>query len=289
MAIDLHTHTVYSDGTLTPEELVKLAKDENLTSIAITDHDTTAGLEDAIYWGIKYGVQIVPGIELSIDCALPHNGHMHLVGLFIDYKNDYLNQTLEFLRRERDTRNRKIIKILGEKDMPISLQELRNEAGEGSIGRPHIARVLFKKGYVSSVQVAFEKLLQKGAPAYVEKVKLDRQKGIQLIKQSGGISILAHPGLLGYDTQEEITGEVLQLKELGLEGIEVYSSLQNQELITWLKDFAQEQGLLISGGSDFHGENKNGVRLGSGRGNLHIPDEIYKRLVTYHNSKSSRK
>jgi predicted metal-dependent phosphoesterase TrpH len=288
MAVDLHTHTTYSDGTLTPQQLVNHACERKLTALAVTDHDITKGNEEAMFYGNKYGLKVVPGVELSIDCTLPNKGHMHILGLLIDFRDDKLNRALNFLRAEREKRNHKIAAILAAMNITISVAEIEQEAGEGSGGRPHIARLLVQKGYVTSMQEAFERFLKKGAPAYVEKVKLDEQQGIELIHDADGLSILAHPSTLGYDEKQQLADKILHLRNLGLDGIEVYSSFHNQELSRWLEEFAQQNDMAISGGSDFHGANKQGIQIGIGKGNLNIPDRIYQQLQTYKNHKKEK-
>jgi predicted metal-dependent phosphoesterase TrpH len=281
MAVDLHTHSTFSDGTMTPQQLVEHACSRKLSALAVTDHDITAANEEALYYGRINGLHIVTGVELSIDCNLPNNGHMHILGLLIDYRDAHLNNTLNYLREEREKRNSKIAAILGEMGISITVQEIRNEAGEGSVGRPHIAQILVRKGYVPSIQEAFKQFLQKGAAAYVEKVKLDQQKGIELIKDAGGLSILAHPSTLGYDTKEQFAAKILQLQKMGLDGFEVYSSFHSPAFTMWLEDFARKHRFVVSGGSDFHGENKQNIQIGIGTGNLNIPDKIYEQLHDY--------
>jgi len=288
MAVDLHTHTTYSDGTLTPQQLVIHACERKLTALAVTDHDITSGNDEAMYYGKKYGIDIVPGVELSIDCTLPNSGHMHILGLLIDFNDDILNRTLDFLRAEREKRNHKIAAILAGMNMSISVAEIEQEAGEGSAGRPHIARLIVQKGYATSLQEAFDRFLKKGAPAYVKKVKLDEQEAIKLIHDANGLSILAHPSTLQYDAKQQLADKILQLKYLGLDGIEVYSSFHRQELTTWLEEFAQQHDMVISGGSDFHGTNKQEIQIGSGKGNLKIPDKVYQQLQNYKNHKKEK-
>ncbi len=282
MAVDLHMHTNFSDGTLSPEALVKHALANGLDAIAVTDHDIARGNAAAIRFGKKYGLEVVPGVELSIDCKLPNSGHMHILGLFIDYENRELNESLDFLRNERDRRNHKILAVLKELNMPLTMEELLEEAGEGSVGRPHIARLMQKHGYVKDYQEAFDRYLKKGAPAYMDKVKLDEKQGLELIKNAGGLAILAHPMLMNFDSFEEMGRKILELRPLGLDGFEAYYSLHSPEITTWLENFAVEHDFLISGGSDFHGENKPDIKIRTGKGNLDISNKIYDNLKKYH-------
>ena len=278
--IDLHTHTTASDGTYTPSELVELAKKTDLKAIAITDHDTINGVSEAIEAGKDLGVEVIAGTELSIEYPLPENGHMHLLGLFVDIKNPELISGLEYLRKKRDERTPKILKILNAHGISITEKEVLQEAGEGSVGRPHIARIMLKKGYVKSIKEAFERYLKKGAIAYVPKEKFEITHAINLILNSGGIPILAHPVTLKL-SDEELESHIEKLKSLGLKGIEVYYSTHTeQDTIAYLK-LADKFNLLISGGSDFHGKNKPDIRLGTGKGNLRIPYTIVEQLKEF--------
>lgn len=278
MPVDLHSHTTHSDGTLTPGELIRLAKSRELSAIAVTDHDVTTANGEAIAVGKETGITVVPGVELSIDYMLVSGGHIDILGLFIDYGQEALNNALDYLREERHKRSEKILDRLSGLGINLSLEEVRKEAGKGSIGRPHIARVLMKQKYVASIEEAFERYLKTGAPAFIDKEKLTAPDAIELIHQAGGLTILAHPFSLGFNTYRELFDEILALKKLGLQGIEVYYTNYSRDMCRSLRRFAQGNGMLISGGSDFHGSNKPQVQLGSGSGNLEVPDSVYKDL-----------
>ena len=281
MAIDLHTHTTHSDGTFTPENLIKLAKEQQLSAIAITDHDIATANEEGLYYSKKLGLNFVPGVELSIHRKLPGSGHLHILGLFIDHKDHNLNKALDYLRDERSKRNQKILTRLEELGKPLSMKELLQEAGEGSVGRPHIASLMMKKGYVFDVKEAFRQYLTNGAPAYVDKEKLDAVRAIELIHDAGGIAVISHPISLGFKLYADIADEILALKKQGLEGIEVYYPSHSNDINNWLRKFAGDNNLLITGGSDFHGVVKPDIQLGNGYGNLEVPDQVYWDLVTY--------
>jgi len=276
--IDLQMHSTFSDGSCTPTELVREAKQLNLTAIALTDHDTIEGVPEFLKAGKEMDLITVPGVEISVDTKLPNNGHMHILGLFIDPYSQKLKGTLDFLRTQRNLRAEKIINQLNKLNVPITLKELKDEAGEGSIGRPHVAKILVRKGVVSSLQEAFDIYLKKGAPAYVDKVKLGEVDAIRMIKGAGGLAILAHPHLMNYDSFVETRQKILALKDLGLDGFEVYYSGMPAEYTQALLQLANEYGFAISGGSDYHGTNKEGIAMGSGRSDLNIPDEIYYQL-----------
>ncbi len=279
--IDLHMHSTFSDGTLTPTELIQKGKELGLTAMALTDHDTIDGVKEFIQAGKSIGVIPVPGVEISVDTKLPNHGHMHIVGLFIDPDSEELKNTLDYLRTQRNLRAEKIIRKLNELGVDVTMEELLAEAGEGSIGRPHVAAIMVRKGLVSNILEAFEKYLKKGGPAYVDKVKLGEEDAIRLIKQGGGIAILAHPHLMKYDTFEEAKQKILQLKEYGLDGFEVYYSGMPLEYTRKLLEMADDYGFIYSGGSDFHGSNKDGIHLGTGKNDLEIPDLVYERLKGY--------
>jgi len=282
LAVDLHTHTNHSDGTLSPKELVYLAHSQGLKALAVTDHDITTANEEAINIGSQIGVTVVPGVELSVDYPLPGNGHLDILGLFIDYEHGELNQALRSLREERTRRGERILERLSDIGIRISLAEVQAEVGKGSLGRPHIARVMMKRGYVANVNQAFQKYLKNGAPAFVDKQKLSASESIDLIINAGGMAIIAHPFSLGFTTYKDFGDTFLTLKALGLQGLEVYYPNYSDSMCRWLRSFAAENDLLISGGSDFHGSVKPDIQLGSGPGNLHVPDEVYENLRAIH-------
>jgi predicted metal-dependent phosphoesterase TrpH len=281
MAIDLHTHTTHSDGTFTPENLLKLAKEQQLSAISITDHDIATANEEGLYYSKKLGLNYIPGVELSIRHELPGSGHLHILGLFIDHKDHNLNKALDYLRDERSKRNQIILTRLEELGKPISMEELQQEAGEGSVCRPHIASLMMKKGYVLDVKEAFRQFLTNGAPAYVEKEKLEAARAIELIHNAGGMAVISHPISLGHQLYADIADEIITLKKMGLEGIEVYYPSHSKNINNWLQKFARDNDLLMTGGSDFHGAVKPEIQLGTGYGDLVVPDQVYWDLMAY--------
>lgn len=277
--IDLHMHSTYSDGSMTPEELLQEAKRIGLSAIALTDHDTIDGVAEFTELGKQYGITTVPGVEISVDTKLPNNGHMHILGLLIDPYAKDLRDTLNYLLTQRNLRAERIIQKLRDLKVDITMEELLAEAGEGSIGRPHVARILLRKGAVSSIQEAFDVYLAKGKPAYMDKEKLGESDALKMIHDAGGLAILAHAHLMHYDTFAEAREKILELKGLGLDGFEVYYSGMPPEYTDNLLKLAEEEGFLISGGSDFHGANKEHIFMGSGKNNdLNIPDNILTQL-----------
>lgn len=272
--IDLHMHSDFSDGSLSPSDLVKEAKELGLSAIALTDHDTSEGVAEFIKAGKELGVITVPGVEISIDTKLPNNGHLHMLGLFIDPFSADLKNKLDYLQDHRNERAGKIIVALNKLGIPITMDELMEEAAEGSIGRPHVAKILVRSGIVSSIQEAFDKYLAKGQPAYMDKVKFPEAEAIDIIHRANGLAILAHPFLMGFERVDETFDKILKLGESGLDGFEVFYPGMPIDLQTALLDLALKNDFAISGGSDYHGQNKPGVNMGNGKGDLQISDEI---------------
>jgi predicted metal-dependent phosphoesterase TrpH len=263
---------------MTPTELVQEAKQLGLRAIALTDHDTIDGIPEFLQAGKALDIETVPGVEISVDTKLPQNGHMHMLGLFIDPNDPGLKSKLHYLRNHRNERAEKILTKLKQLGAEVSLEELQQEAGEGSIGRPHIAKILLRKGIVSSLQEAFDLYLAKGKPAYVDKIKFDEENAISLIKGAGGLAILAHPHLMNYSRFEETSEKILQLQEMGLDGFEVYYSGLVKNYTDQLIQLAEQHDFVVSGGSDYHGKNKENIRMGTGKNDLNISDEVYLNL-----------
>ncbi|TKJ42279.1 phosphoesterase [candidate division LCP-89 bacterium B3_LCP] len=266
--IDLHTHTTASDGTFSPAKLVHLAKDEGLQAVAITDHDTIAGNAEALTIGREIGIEVVPGVEISADSPF---GSIHIVGLLIDTEDEKMESILTELREYRYKRNVKMIDLLVGMGIPITMEELVVISGGDLVGRPHFAALLVSKGVVSSYQEAFNKYLKAGGKAYLDKKRLPVNEAILMIKNSGGIPILAHPYVLRIKDEENIEANIEYLVELGIEGIEVFYSEHSRGDEALFADLARRHSLLVSGGTDFHGDVKPGVSLGRGHGNLNIP------------------
>lgn len=253
MRFDLHVHTNQSDGLFSPEEVVDMSVTKNLKGIAITDHDSITGIERAINHSKKYyDFKIIPGIEIS---CIHNDEEVHLLGYFIDYKNyDIINIT-ETLKSSRLNRGIDMVNRLNELGLEVSIEEVKELSGEKYIGRPHIARAMIKRGYVTSIQEAFSRYLNRGRPAYVERYKISITETISLIKKIGGISVLAHPGLL---KDKSIINYCI---ELGIDGIECIHSKHNQSDISSMLDIAKKHNLIATGGSDFHGDLVNGKLL----------------------------
>ncbi len=259
--IDLHAHTTASDGSFTPTELVEAAHGLGLGALAVTDHDTLAGLGEARAAAQRVGLDLVAGVELSVE---DDGGRFHLLGYGFDPANAALAETLTTLRRSRAARNDLMAARMSEMGLPVTMDDVRAEAGEDAlvIARPHFARALIKKGIVGSVAEAFEKYLSTGKPLYLPKEVLTPRDAIALIHGAGGVAVMAHPGLVPLD-EAAFDARVTSLAQKdGLDGIEAYYSQHSQADTDRFLALATRLGLLVTGGSDFHGTVKPHVPLG---------------------------
>lgn len=276
--VDLHVHSNKSDGTFTPSELVTMAIKKNLTALALTDHDTTDGLEELANAAAGKPLAIVPGIELSTEYE---GKDIHIVGLFIDPTQSDFRAHLKAFVESRDDRNRKMCANLQEAGIPISYEALQ-EANPGSvITRAHYGTWLLEHGVVSSVADAFSKYLGDHTPYFVPREKVTPQQAVSLIQKAGGLAILAHP-ILYRMSRERLDILVRRLKEVGLTGIEAIYATYNSREENQIRQLAIKYDLLLSGGSDFHGFAKPKLELGTGYGHLCVPDEVYFSLKKEH-------
>ena len=269
--IDLHSHTTASDGELEPAQLVELAAKTGLSALAVTDHDTTGGLADAIEAAKSVQLQIVPGIEISAKIS---HGQCHLLGYFIDPHGARLNARLNELQEARRQRNVKLLQKLNDLGIKITFEDVKYFAGRDLVARPHFAKALVKLGVVTTAQEAFDKYLAEGASAAVPKEVITQQEAIDLIHEAGGVAILAHPNNLKLppvETEEAI----LRMRNMGLDGIEAYYSLHTEEDRERYLDMAMKLDMVVSGGSDFHGESvKPGIRLGGVIDGSPVPSSV---------------
>jgi 3',5'-nucleoside bisphosphate phosphatase len=258
--IDLHTHSTASDGTYPPAEVVRQAKAGGLAAMALTDHDTVDGLPEAVAAGEIYGVEVVPGVEISAQFP---GGTMHILGLLIEYHDGRLDQRLARLKQARLDRNPQIIAKLNALGIPVTLARVQEISGGGQVGRPHIARALMEAGYVSSIQEAFDIYLKRGGKAYVGKFRFPPPEAIAMIREAKGIPVLAHPFTLNLGSASALKNLISELQGQGLAGLEVFYSEHTPEQEALYLKLARELDLLVSGGSDYHGQNKPEITLGS--------------------------
>lgn len=267
MTIDLHLHSTASDGVLTPHELIEEAVSLKLKAIALTDHDSIEGVSVAIKEGMRRGIEVIPAVELSSGL----NGQdIHFLGYFIDHENEEFCDWLLKLRDMRAERAEKMLKLLRQHNMVIPLEDLMNMAGDGSVGRAHLAQVMVQKGYIDSIEEAFEKYIGRDGSCYVEKYYFSPQEVISTLKDVGGIAVLAHPGLSNVDEF------MLDFIGYGLQGLEVLHGEHTSEQSSQYLKFANANNLVPTGGSDFHGlkNSKRGRKLGT----VEVPNEFLDRL-----------
>jgi len=243
---DLHTHSTYSDGRLTPTELVERAASKGLEALALTDHDCIDGIAEAQAAAQRYPqLTFIPGVELSTD--VPH-GEVHMLGYFLNWQDPHLQGRLAHLRRSRLERGEKMLAKLKRLGIDISWQRVQEIAGDGAIGRPHIALAMLEAGHISTLDEAFERYLGRNGPAYAEREKITPTEAVQLITSASGLPVLAHPRDI-----QDLEALVVELKGANLIGIEVYYQDYDQQTIDGLLAVARQHGLLPLGGSDFHG------------------------------------
>lgn len=282
--IDLHVHSNFSDGTLSPEEIVTLAVQKGLAAIALTDHDTVLGVEHALLASKQQDIplEVIPSTELSAEYQ---GNDIHIVGLFVDYQNkELLEKTALFLKR-RANRNAEMAERLQKAGIPITLEAMKEENPDTVITRAHFAKFLVSHNIVKNPKDAFTLYLNHDTPYYVPRVKMSGTEAIQLILQAGGIPVLAHP--MHYKLEESVLRRMIaEFKDAGLVGIEVKYSNHTEKDETFVKALSREFQLLASGGSDFHGSNKPAISLGSGRGTLAVPYEYLEKFLQYKNQKN---
>jgi predicted metal-dependent phosphoesterase TrpH len=267
--IDLHTHSTASDGTLSPAELMRAAGEAGLSAIALTDHDTLSGLPEARAEAEKLGLELVPGCELSLEYAgLP----THMLGLFVENPAGAVAGELLRVRQARSLRNERMLEKLRTVGVHLHKEDVDRYAN-GVVGRPHIAQAMLAAGVVKTFDEAFGRFLGKGGLAHIPKEKLAPRQAIEAVHADGGLAILAHPYLLSTQARH-LEAILTDLKELGLDGVEVYYTEHSERYTKELALVAESLGLLKSGGSDFHGSVKPGVRLGRGRGGLFVPGSL---------------
>jgi len=269
--IDLHTHTTFSDGSLTPTQLVEQAAAMGLTAVAVTDHDTVDGLPEALAAGQRFAIEVVPGVEINLE---HERVTMDMLGYFLGgCPSDGLKEELAELRVYRDERNARIVERLAELGVVLDAADLTAAAENGSVGRPHIGEALVRRGYVSSITEAFELYLRRGAPAWVDRRRLSLGAAVRLLRASGGLPVLAHPGIIRTDAAglDHILRDAVKA---GMVGLECYYPLHDETAVKAFLVLAGKYALVATGGSDYHGSVKPKARLGVGPGGMAFPDDL---------------
>lgn len=269
--IDLHVHSSASDGSFSPEEVVELAKNAGLSHFALTDHDTVGGVEQALNHAKKIGgIEVIPGTELSCYYG---NREIHIVGLFVNHKDETFLSELQKLKDAREARNERMVQNFVDAGIQLSVSELKHGNPNSVITRAHFARVLVEKGYCQDKNEAFQRYLGIGCPFYLPKPKVTPEHVLKLIIDAGGTAILAHP--YSYKlSKSEVEALLDHLIPLGLSGMECYYSTYANGQVQELRSMALSKGLLVSGGSDFHGVVKPDISIGIGRGKLKVPKKL---------------
>lgn len=273
---DLHLHSVYSDGTYTPEQLAQSGKQLGFQTLALTDHDAVEGCAEMAQACQKLGLEFIPGTELTTEFD---NREIHVLGYFIDPDDDELRDLLVTCQLARRERVKRIIHRLHQANVPLDPERVFQIAQCNSPGRPHIARALVNAGFAANYDDAFEKFLRKGRPGWVPKLKVGTGEAIELVHHAGGLAFLAHPGISGVDDR------LPELLGLGFDGLECFHSRHSPAQTRMYLQMAVAHGLLISGGSDCHGENKGQPLLGTVR----VPDRFVRDIVAVHRARAQHR
>jgi predicted metal-dependent phosphoesterase TrpH len=269
MRADLHLHTTASDGRLTPYELVRRAAELELDVIAITDHDSVEGIQPALEEAKNYPrLMVIPGVEINTDVP---KGEVHILGYFINYRDPEFNRALEELRNSRYERGKRMVARLSEMNIKVNWDRVVELAGNGSVGRPHVAQAMLEQGFVSSLKEAFDNYIGRNCPAYVERKKLTPQEAVKLVLDAEGFPFLAHPAEI-----ESLEQFVLKLKKAGIVGIEIYYNGYDSSIIAQLEKLAKRHDLISSGGSDFHGIDDC---IGTSMGSVDVPRDSVEKLI----------
>lgn len=286
--IDLHLHSKASDGTFSVSEIFEMAQSIGLKAISITDHDTTKSCREACSIGIPSSLEFITGVEISAGSppSYPCFGSLHILGYGIEPDNSELRGKLSELQDARKNRNPQIIERLNHIGIDISLAEINDMFQGSQIGRPHIAKAMMKKGVVGSVDEAFERYIGRGGPAYADKYRIPCDQAIDAIHHAGGVAVLAHPILIKPVHSLPIETLISDLKDMGLDGLEVYYPEQFPNFISFYADIAKQFDLLMTGGTDFHGAIKPDLQMGSGKGNFSVSYTLYEQLIHYGTLKS---
>ena len=280
--IDLHTHSIMSDGSMTPAEVVREAKKAGLAAIALSDHDTVDGVREAVAEGKKIGVEVIPAIEFSVISKT----ETHILGYFIDIDSPLLSEALKSIIDTRRERNEITCRKLNELGFDVTMEEALALAPNGFIGRAHFARLLMDKGYTSSVKEGFDLYLENGKYAYCGKQSMTDEEAVRLIKNCGGLAFVAHLHLTKLG-DGELLEFLARLKAAGLDGVEGYYTEYTPEMQEKYQAMASRLGLMLSGGTDFHAAMKPHISIGKGLGNLKIPYSLVEKMKEKLNQKDS--
>ena len=276
---DLHTHSLHSDGAQTPADVVKTAADAGLAAIALSDHDCIEGVQEAMDAGARLGVEVIPAVELSAQS----DTELHILGYFIDIHNKRLQDTMKYALQVRDERQEETCRKLREQGFDITMEEARAEAhGNPVLCRAHFAQIMVRKGYAESVKDAFNRYLSVGCYAYSNRQALTGPEAVSVIREAGGIAVAAHLHLIKMP-DDELREYLKSLIPYGLDGVEGYYTDYTPDMQTRYRAMAKELGLVISGGTDYHGANKPHIAIGKGKGDLEIPYSVLDGLRLRHN------
>ena len=275
--IDLHTHSLCSDGAQTPADVVRTAKEAGLTAIALSDHDCIDGVQEAMDAGKALGVEVIPAVELSAQS----DTELHILGYFIDIHNKKLQDMMAYALQVRDERQEEVCRKLNEQGFDITMDELREEANGKVLCRAHFAQIMVRKGYAESVKDAFNRYLSVGCYAYSNRQALTGPEAVSLIHEAGGIAVAAHLHLIKMP-DEELKEYLKSLIPYGLDGVEGYYTDYTPDMERRYRAMAEELGLVISGGTDYHGANKPHISIGKGKGDLEIPYSVLDGLRARH-------
>ncbi len=268
---DLHVHSCFSDGTYTPTKLAAYAKEKGLKAFALTDHDTVLGIDEAMAAGKTQGIEVIPGIEFSTNYT---EKDIHVLGLGIDWKDARFLRKLREFQDSRDLRNRKMIQRMADCGIAITYEKMQEAFPDSTWTRANFARYLVDRKYAKSTKEAFARYVGDDAPCFVPREKVTPFQAVELIRENGGLAVLAHP-VLYHLSDEDLDTLVSRLKDYGLDGVEAIYSTYRWYDETHIKALARKYGLSITGGSDFHGSNKPDIDLGVGRGNLKISYDLW--------------
>ena len=274
--IDLHAHTTHSDGSFTPTELVDHAAEVGLAALAVTDHDTTAGLDEARDAAARHGIELLAGCEITADVP---SGIAHVLAYAFDEDHDAFQSLLAGVRAGRDERNRRIHEKLEALGVGVSEADVREHAIGSIVARPHFAMAMVSRGHVDTTRQAFDRYLRDRGPAYARAPVPSAEEAIRCIVDAGGVAVLAHPRSLKLGSEGAYREAFTSMRDAGLAGLEVDHPSQDDRMRRHFGALADELGLVRSGGSDFHGAHKPGIELGKGNGTIHVTYETWEALL----------